>query len=54
MSKNFPIYSSKTCLRVSEHSFEKLETVKTNTKKLALQIDLAEKNSGYDELTENL
>jgi hypothetical protein len=33
LSKDAPIYSSKTCLKVSEHSFEKIEVVKTQPKK---------------------
>ena len=53
LSKESPIYSSKTCLKVSEHSFEKIDTVKTlPKKKILLQIDLAE-NSNYEETIAN-
>jgi len=53
LSKESPIYSSKTCLKVSEHSFEKIDTVKTlPTKKIRLQLDLAE-NSNYEETIAN-
>ncbi len=53
LSKESHIYSSKTCLKVSEHSFEKIDTVKIlPKKKILLQIDLAE-NSNYEESITN-
>jgi len=47
LSKESPIYSSKTCLKVSEHSFEKLpeDNFQKIQKKISLQIEVNSKSS---------
>jgi len=51
LSKDSPIYSSKTCLKVSEHSFEQLpeDNSKRSLKKLMLSIEVTDK-SNYEEV----
>ena len=51
LSKDSPIYSSKTCLKVSEHSFEQLpeDTSKHSQKKILLSIEVTDK-SNYEEI----
>ena len=51
LSKDSPIYSSKTCLKVSEHSFEKIpeDNPLKNQKKNLLQIEVNNKSS-YERL----